>query len=273
MTEGDLCASCGGRLISIDEDLFRCEFCGKLYSDEKECSDIEAVRKLWAKGLKDIARKLMRDALSSHPDDPVYLLESLHIELDSDSVSDYLEQNMRSDSALDRLVSKAQFVSLGKSRKRENNDIAHDLEHYVDLRRKINGIESQNEYLTKIAEDRKNTPKKSFSERMKALKDILAQNIFGGIFAFCVGCAMVCLGTLNSGGSGIILAPVGGIFGIVFYVLYCYEAVDDAKKTLNESFEQNRKDVASLPEIKAEANALFASFKEHEKEIRERVES
>ncbi len=275
MTEGDLCASCGGRLISIDEDLFRCEFCGKLYSDEKECSDIEAVRKLWAKGLKDIARKLMRDALSSHPDDPVYLLESLHIELDSDSVAEYLEKNMRSDSALDRLISKSSLVAMGKSRRRDISNLAHELEQYVDRRKRINGIEKHNEYLTQIAEAEKNTSKKSFAEKIEDLKDILSRNIFGVVFAFFVGSVMAPLAFLSSDGGQYILLEVtaGGILGIILYVCFNLAGIEEAREVLKNSFKQNKTDVASLPDLKAEANSLFASFRQHETEIIKRAGS
>ena len=273
MTDGDLCVSCGGRIVSFDDGLFRCEFCGKFYSDEKECSDIEVVRKLWKKGNRKYARTLMRDVLASDPNNDLYLLESLRIDLDADSVADYLEKNLGSDQNLERISKNVAFITMTKCSKGECGSLTKELERYIELRNKINGIKCQNEHIKSLVEFAAEHPEKpSFAERIKELRYVCSQNSTEIFISFFAGCVFTCFLTYQLGLGMVLLAPIGGLLGIGVYWLCRVESKNESRMMLKDMVDQNRSDVSSLPVVIDEANEAFTVFARHEKAILERSE-
>ena len=104
------CTTCGGELSPyIAEDLFYCNFCGKLYligrNPEEESleellgdlleehSVLEAARKLRLMGKTDVAVALLKDHIAKEGDDPAYIRELLLIDISAFAINEYLFMN------------------------------------------------------------------------------------------------------------------------------------------------------------------------------------
>ena len=70
MISGYSCLSCGSNLSYIEEKkVFRCEYCGKLFTDEREIIDLKLIEDLRQKKRTDEAKTYVELLLEKDPDD------------------------------------------------------------------------------------------------------------------------------------------------------------------------------------------------------------
>ena len=92
---GYSCVSCGGNLSPYGAgDLFNCNFCGKLYSENKEITPAEASRKLRMQNEFQAARLLMEDHMAKEGESSVCLRELLLIDLNESYICGYIEHHL-----------------------------------------------------------------------------------------------------------------------------------------------------------------------------------
>ena len=90
---GYTCATCGGDLSPYGAGgLYKCNFCGKLYAEEKEIPPLQASRMLRSDGNKEAAIALLEEHVAKN-NDPVCIRELLLTELDIASISRYIDDN------------------------------------------------------------------------------------------------------------------------------------------------------------------------------------
>lgn len=92
---GYTCATCGGDLSPYGaRDLFYCNFCGKLYSENKEVTPAEASRKLRMQNEFQAARLLMEEHMAKEGESCICLRELLLSDLNESSICGYIEHHL-----------------------------------------------------------------------------------------------------------------------------------------------------------------------------------
>ena len=102
---GYTCATCGGNLSPYGAGvLFNCNFCGKLYAEDKEITHIEASRDLRLRREFDAAEWLMQDHIARKGESCISLRELLLIDLKAPTICGYIKTHLNDPEKVDGLV-------------------------------------------------------------------------------------------------------------------------------------------------------------------------
>ena len=145
-----VCSTCGGELSPyISEDLFYCNFCGKLYligrnlEEEsleelledllEELSVLEAARKLRLMGKTDVAVALLKDHIAKEGDDPAYIRELLLIDISAFAINEYLFMNRFDGPTILKIRQDEYYHKLQSCSDPKINELISDMEVFLDV--------------------------------------------------------------------------------------------------------------------------------------------
>ena len=144
------CATCGGELSPyIAEDLFYCNFCGKLYllgrNPEEESleelledlleehSVLEAARKLRLMGKTDVAVALLKDHISKVGAAPLYIRELLLMDINAFAINEYLFMNRFDGPTILKIRQDEYYHMLQECSDPQINELMSEIEVFLDV--------------------------------------------------------------------------------------------------------------------------------------------
>lgn len=140
------CATCGGDITPYGAgDLYNCKFCGKLYSENKEITHIEASRKLRRCKEFDAAGWLMEDYIAKEGESSISLRELLLVELKASSICGYIREHSDDTDMITGLITHKLFRRLKNNANEEEVDLFY--EPIENLRADYEDIEKKQEEL------------------------------------------------------------------------------------------------------------------------------
>ena len=140
------CATCGGDITPYGAgDLYNCKFCGKLYSENKEITHIEASRKLRRRKKFDAAGWLIEDYTAKNGESSISIRELLLVELQASTICGYIRENSEDTDMITGLITHKLFRRLRKLANSEEVDLFYD--PIESLREDYEKIEKNNEEL------------------------------------------------------------------------------------------------------------------------------
>lgn len=121
------CATCGGDITPYGAgDLYNCKFCGKLYSENKEITHIEASRKLRHCKEFDAAGWLMGDYIAKEGESSISLRELLLVELQASTICGYIREHLDDTDMITGLITHKLFRRLRNNANEEEADLFYE---------------------------------------------------------------------------------------------------------------------------------------------------
>ena len=265
MVEGFNCQTCGGSLIRYkDEDIYKCEFCGKFFSDNAECTELEALRKLMKKGKKNSARAMLQDLIASDPGNVVYLWENVNLDLKCDRISDLLDENKDDEEKLTELIRSGSYLLLKDHMLNDTLMYSKMIERYIELRKMTVSIVNTANRLN-MSEQKRATAKSSAKKILDEVKKCVCELIVVILLSLYVGAKVAFAMDLSTHGAvALVLCLV--VIACPSYLGGRYMLVWLSRAERNNN---SREDVARLKQMRAEADELMKSIRhmEHDRFI------
>lgn len=265
MIDRILCVSCGGNLVPYKYDeIFKCEFCGKLYSDSEECTELEAVRKLSKKRKKEAASAMLQDLITSNPGNIVYLWEKVNLDFGCEKVSDYLFNNKTKVEKLVYITGSESYEMMKRFMMKDTLVYCKMIDQYIDVNKKINDTVKNARYLSELEEYRKSykpSSKEVFETIISNIKKLIFGAMCGAIFGMFASINMI---VKDGGISVVVFSVIFAFIGFFFAVaiLIGQQAVEDSER--QERYNNSNQAVAQLPKLKAQADDLLESIRHME---------
>jgi len=142
MISGYSCPSCGSNLSYIEEKkVFRCEYCGKLFTDEREIIDLKLIEDLRQKKRTDEAKTYVELLLEKDPDDFYLNWEWCNTVYLPGSLSRFISANHKDAKKMSELRRNHDLERLKKT-------IPDDQKRYIDDLEEMNSLWSEIDELT-----------------------------------------------------------------------------------------------------------------------------
>lgn len=178
MIERTECISCGGTLSVYGvAGLYKCDFCGKLYADNKEITPLQAARDLRAKGNDRAARLILREEANKEQEVPVILRELIRMELDTPSISDHIEKNLADIRKIKQLEMSEWYRRLRGCSSEGMKSFTGDIDRLVDARYEKEDLAESVEFYKNKSEE-----KIQFGNELAGGIEALAIVIFLAVF-------------------------------------------------------------------------------------------
>ena len=173
MLKGMNCPSCGSNLSNIEEKkVFRCEYCGKIFTDEREIIDLKLIEDLRQKKKTDEAKAYVELLLEKDPDDFYLNWEWFNTVYLPGPPSRFISANHKDAMKMSELRRSHDLERLKKT-------IPDDQKRYIDDLEEMNSLWSEIDELTLRMEQirRKQTHIRNEMDRQKIPEDDLLEKV------------------------------------------------------------------------------------------------
>ena len=265
MTRDYSCPSCAGNLSLVEgKKIYKCNYCGKLYTADMEIIDIKLIDKLRTAQKNGLATLYLDEMLADEPDNYLYLWERLNCSLTPNLVSDYMIKAHGDTDKLMNLQKSEQYIRFRDALSEEQKKYTDEISKYTSLARAFAGKskvektqpENWNVKRTYDAVERYRESRAMIGVAVKSLAVIAA----------------LLIGWVSRSGLVLLICLAAAMAVIIFYDRYdekkCNKVYEETKNVELERSEERQlkhdEKVKELADLRSEMNTYLDNIRKHE---------
>lgn len=259
------CPSCAGNLSLIEgKKIYRCDYCGKLYTDELEMIDLKRIEDLRKDSKNGLATLYLDEMLNAEPGNYLCLWEKLNCSLTPNMVSEHLMKTHGDMTKLMSFQKSAAYVRFSEALPEDKKKYTDDISKYISVARRSGNIQRSDITPREV--------RRSYGMSASEKQDLSTKNntirVAAILAAIAIGC--ICRSSLV-----LVICLAVAVVSLILYERHQAKAYSAYYEDINEKaapraendLQVHEETVKELSDLRSEMRSLLGEIRKSEEEM------